>query len=84
MLENPDAALKLKMLEIAGQRRIAAAIPVLRKAMSDKDLSIRAVAVKSYGEQAGEAGIPVLIDRLMKSADGGDIGLYERCSAPSA
>ena len=78
MLENLDPVLGLKMIEIAGQRRIAAAMPALRKAMSDKDLAIRTVAVRSYGEQAGESGIPVLLDMLLKSADGPDLGLYER------
>ena len=78
ILESPDPALRLKMLEMAGQRRVASALPVLLKAMSDADISIRTAAAKSYGELAGAAGIPVLIDMLMKSTDGREIGLYER------
>jgi HEAT repeat protein len=46
--------------------------------MSDRDASIRTAAAKSYVELAGAGGIPVLIDMLMKSTDGGEIGLYER------
>ncbi|MGA2502338.1 MAG: HEAT repeat domain-containing protein, partial [Tepidisphaeraceae bacterium] len=78
ILESPEPVLRLKMLEIAGQRRVAAAAPALLKTMSDKDAAVRMAAAKSYVELAGAAGIPLLIDRLMKSTDGGEIGLYER------
>jgi HEAT repeat protein len=78
ILESPDRINRLKMLEIAGQRRVASALPVLLKVMSDTDISIRMAAAKSYGALAGVAGIPVLIDKLMKSTDGGESGLYER------
>ena len=78
ILVGPDPALRLKMLEIARQRRVAGAMPALLKMMSDTDLSTRTAAVKCYVELAGAGGIPVLIDKLMKSADGGEISLYER------
>ncbi len=78
ILESPEPALLLKMLEIAGQRRVASAVPALLRTMSDRDLSIRTAAAKSYVELTGAGGIPVLIDMLLKSADGGEIGLYER------
>jgi hypothetical protein len=78
MVENPEQVLRLKMIEIAGQRRIAKAMPALLKDMSDKDVEVRTAAAKSYGELAGATEIPVLIDMLMKSSDGGEIGTYER------
>ena len=78
ILESPNPALKLKMLDIAGQRRIANAMPALLKTMSDTDVSIRTAAAKSYVELAGAGGIPVLIDMLMKSTDGREIARYER------
>ena len=78
ILESPEPALRLKMLAIAGQRRVAGALPALLKTMSDRDVAVRTAAAKSYVEVAGAGGIPMLIDMLMKSTDGGEIGLYER------
>ena len=78
ILESPVPALRLKMIEMAGQRRVASAMPALLRAMSDKEVSIRTAAAKSYAELAGAGGIPVLIDMLMKSTDGAEIGLHER------
>lgn len=77
ILESPVPALRLKMIEMAGQRRVASAMPALLSTMSDKDVSIRTAAAKSYVELAGAGGIPVLIESLMKSTDGAEIGLYE-------
>jgi HEAT repeat protein len=81
ILESRDPALKLKMIETARLRRAGSAMPALLKSMSDADISIRTAAARSYGELAGEEGIPVLIDMLLKSTDGGEIGLYERALA---
>jgi HEAT repeat protein len=77
ILESPVPALRLKMIEMAGQRRVASAMPALLRTMSDRDVSIRTAAAKSYAELAGAGGIPVLIERLMKSTDGAEIGLHE-------
>ncbi|OGV69284.1 MAG: hypothetical protein A2283_23500 [Lentisphaerae bacterium RIFOXYA12_FULL_48_11] len=78
MIENPEQALRVKMIDIAGQRRIAKAKPALLKDMSDSDLAVRTAAVKSYGELAGMAELPVLIDMMTKASDAGEIGTYER------
>ena len=81
ILEGRDSALKLKMIEMAELRRVASAMPALFKSMSDTDISIRTAAARSYGDLAGGGGILVLIDRLLKSTDGREIGLYERALA---
>jgi HEAT repeat protein len=78
ILENPVPALRLKMIEMAGQRRVAGAMPALLKGMSDGDVSIRTAAARSYAELAGAGGVPVLIEMLLKSTDGAEIGLYEK------
>ncbi len=78
MLEKPDPALRVKMIEVAGQRRIIKARPVLLKDMSDGDVAVRIAAAKSYGELAGAAELPVLIEMMAKSSDAGEIGTYER------
>jgi HEAT repeat protein len=77
-LANPDPALVRKMLELAGQRRIAKAAAPMLKIMSDKQAPARAIAVKSYGELAGADGIPVLIGMLVISTDAEETGLFER------
>lgn len=81
ILEGRDPALRLRMIEMAGLRRIGSAVPALLRAMSDADISIRTASARSYGELAGEGGIPVLIEMLLKSTDPRDIGLYERTLA---
>jgi HEAT repeat protein len=78
ILENAEPALRIRMIEIAGQRRIAGAIPALQKAMADADISLRPIAIKSYGELAGAAGVPVLTDMLMKATDPREISIFER------
>jgi HEAT repeat protein len=80
-LANPDPALVRKMLELAGQRRIAKAAAPMLKIMLDKQASARALAVKSYGELAGAGGIPELIGVLVQSTDAEEIGLFERVLA---
>jgi HEAT repeat protein len=81
-LEKPDPALGTKMLDMAGQRRIAHALPAIVKAMSDADLSVRTAAVRNYGEVASVSGIPVLVDMLLKSTDDREIAGYERAIGP--
>ena len=76
ILESPVPALRLKMIEMAGQRRVGSAMPALLRTMSDRDVSIRTAAAKSYVELAGADGIPVLIEMLIKSTDDAEIGLY--------
>ena len=82
VLEKPDPALGSTMFEIAGQRRIAKALPALLKGMSDADLSVRTVAIRSYGEVAGLSGMPLLVARLVESTDDGEIAAYEKVIGP--
>jgi HEAT repeat protein len=78
LLDHADPKLKIKLVEIAGQRRMASAAPIVLKAMSDQDVSVRAAAIKGYGDLTGAGGIPILLDNLLKSADAKEISLYER------
>jgi HEAT repeat protein len=70
------------MLDMAGQRRIAGALPAIGKAMSDGDFSVKTVAVRSYGEVASVSGIPVLVDMLVKSGDDREVATYEKVLGP--
>lgn len=82
ILENPDPALRTRMIEIAGQRRIAGALPAILKGMSDADLSARTIAIRSYGEVASMSGIPLLVDMLVKSTDDREVAAYEKVIGP--
>jgi HEAT repeat protein len=82
ILEKPDPALGIRMLEMAGQRRITQALPALLKSMSEADLAVRTAAIRSYGEVAGLSGMPWLVDMLVKSTDDREIGTYEAVIGP--
>lgn len=82
ILEKPDLMLRTRMLEIAGQRRMAGALPAIVKGMSDADLSVRTVAIRSYGEVADMSGIPLLVDMLVKSTDDRELATYEKVIGP--
>lgn len=82
ILEKPDPALGIKMFEMAGQRRIAKALPAIVNAMSDADLAVRTAAVRNYGEVANVSGISVLVEMLVKSTDDRELATYERVMGP--
>jgi HEAT repeat protein len=77
-LASPDQALRLKMLEMIRQRRILSAMPMLLKLMDDKDQAVRAAAVTSYAELAGEAELKALLDKLLQTTVANEIAAIER------
>jgi len=77
-LDSPDRAIKLKMIEIAGQRRIEKAIPCLKSMMEDKDEALRAAVMQSYANFAGEAELPDLLEKIVKSTNTAEIGAIEK------
>jgi len=87
MLDSEDEALKIRMISMVGQRRIAKATPRLLKIMADKDKNLRTAAIKSYGELAGYSELPELLGILVKETRSADISALEKavssiCSAP--
>ena len=87
MLDSPDAALRLKMVEMIQQRRIRAALPVLLKLMDDKDAAMRKAAITSYANLAGGAELDALLDKIVKNTNAGEIAALEKalvtiCGAP--
>ena len=78
MLESPDPALKRKMVELARERRMATALPLLQKIMEDKDEALRAAAIKSYGELSGAEGFLGLLEKLEKSSQAAEIVVMEK------
>ncbi|HEY9175358.1 MAG TPA: HEAT repeat domain-containing protein [Verrucomicrobiae bacterium] len=55
------------LLELAGKRNVAAAVPELVKASGDADPKIRATAIKALGQTAGVADLRTLTDLLSKA-----------------
>jgi HEAT repeat protein len=78
MLDSEDEALKIKMISMVGQRRIAKATPRLLKIMADKDKNLRTAAIKSYGELAGYSELPELLGILVKETRAADISALEK------
>ncbi|MCF7734471.1 MAG: HEAT repeat domain-containing protein, partial [Akkermansiaceae bacterium] len=60
------------------QRRIAAAMPALLKLMDDQNPAVRAAAVTSYAELAGEDELTALLDKLVQTTVPSEISAIER------
>jgi HEAT repeat protein len=78
LLDSPDQALKLKMLEMVRQRRITKALPVLLKLIDDKNESTRAAAIASYADLAGETELGELLEKIAHTANAGEISAIEK------
>ena len=78
ILESPDSALKLKVLEIVRQRRILTALPLLLKIRDDKDEAMRSAAIKCYAELASETELAGLLDKIVTSTNAGEISTLEK------
>jgi len=77
-LGSRDRALKLKLIALAGQRRLAAALPVLLEALADRDETIRLAAIRSCEGLAGTAELPSLLERITKAATPGEADALEQ------
>jgi len=78
MLEFPDNAVRIRMIDLAGQRRIKKAIPLLVKAMEDKDDAVRFAAITNFGMLSGMPEFPSLLDKLGRSTNAGEIAALEK------
>ena len=78
LLDSPDPALKLKMVDMVQQRRIASALPVLLKLMDDKDAAMRMAAITGYASLAGEAELAALLEKIVKTTNAGEIAAMEK------
>jgi HEAT repeat protein len=77
-LASSDQAVRLKMLDLARQRRIAAAMPTLLKLMDDEDPALSAAALAGYAELAGEQGLAPLLDKLVQTTAAKQLAAIER------
>jgi HEAT repeat protein len=61
------------LVELAGQRHVAAAVPELIKASKDTDPAIRAAGIKALGETVGTADLGKLTDLLAQAKSADDV-----------
>ncbi len=66
-LPQVSGATRRVLLELAGKRNVAAAVPELVKASGEADPKIRATAIKALGQTAGVADLRTLTDLLAKA-----------------
>jgi HEAT repeat protein len=60
------------LVELAGQRHVAAALPELTKAANDSDAKIRAAGIKALGETVTATDLGLLTDLLAKAKTTGE------------
>jgi hypothetical protein len=65
MLETSDTRLRVVLIELAGRRRVAAAVPALKQAADETDEGVRLAAIKALGETVGPADLTLLTGRLV-------------------
>ncbi len=65
------------LIELAGLRHVAAAIPELIKAANNSDSGIRTAGFKALGETAGTADLGTLVDLLAKANSADDVAAVQ-------
>ena len=66
-----------QLIELTGQRHVAAAMPELVKAANDTDPAIRAAGIKALGETATVADLGALTDLLSKAKSADDLSAVQ-------
>lgn len=77
-LETPATANRHILLTLAGERRIAKALPILSKELTNPDAAIRKAAIKGYGETAGEGELPRVLELLSTTKDAEELDVVEK------
>jgi HEAT repeat protein len=76
-LPQSSGSMRRVLVELAGQRRVAAVLPELSKAASDADPKLRAAGVKALGETVGVTDLGTLADLLAKAPSEDDLADVE-------
>jgi len=67
LFNDSNARIRVTAIEMAGRRRIAAAVQPLLKAIGDTDADVVSAGFKALGELAGAAEIPGVVDAMLKT-----------------
>jgi HEAT repeat protein len=76
-----DTQLQPKLAQVAAQRRIKDALPVLSGLMADPRDPVRLAAIKSYGELAEIEQLPTLLSEIQNCTQKGDIAALGKAIA---
>nr|WP_281276735.1 HEAT repeat domain-containing protein [Geomonas terrae] len=68
-LEDPDHDLRKFIIDILGNIRCAACVPLLVRALDDEDMNVRVAAAENLGKIGDRSALP----HLLKVLDGGEI-----------
>jgi len=71
-LAQGDNRLRRVAIDAVAQRRVASAVPELRKASTDADHAVRLAAIKALGETVSAADLGALADILVKAGSAED------------
>ena len=66
------------LIELAGSRRIAAALPAMVDGAADADAAVRAAAVEALGALGGEKQVPDLVKAVQKAQDAKEQSAIEK------
>ncbi len=66
-LTTADIPTRVLLIELAGRRRIEAAVPELLEAADDRNGAVRAAALVALGETVDFASLPLLIERTVRA-----------------
>ncbi len=72
MFQKAEGDSRLLLLDLLGQRRIVAAIPLMEKAADDSNASVRSAAIRALGQATDVAHLPLLVARLTKAENSQD------------
>src|SRR4030095_8690142 len=71
-LESADAKLRPALYDLVGRRRLAAAVPALKKAADSADERTRHAALRALGQTVGLDDLSFLIERAVKPKNASD------------
>jgi HEAT repeat protein len=71
-VQNAKGKERQVAIEVAGRRRVEAAIPTIAKCAEDPDNGIRTASIQALGDMGGEAQVADLVKLLQKTKDSKD------------
>jgi len=77
-LAQAEGKARLALIAVVGERRIAAAVPALLKALDDADANVRAATLTALGSTVDAGDLDVLIARVVKSPTPADVGFAKK------
>lgn len=78
MLNANTPEQKVQGIDLAARRRMKDAVPALTKAAADSDVKVRTAALRRLGELGGPSELQPLVDLLLKTTGGQELGALEQ------